>query len=304
MPDIKEILDEFIIQAGTDNLRTSHYSKEYSDLRMKVSFGQGVPARVPWIAIIAPEMQVHHGFYPVYLYFKALNKLILAYGISETVEFHMTWPEEGKENRSIITDYLTTEVPRYGDSYVFKAYAPEIAGNQVNYLDDESGKRLSPDDLDRELKQLINDYKKFVSIEIQDEDGKVVGSHTGFTDYTIGQRKGLKLSFPEPRYVKKINPITNTITIAKKRSMFSSKCMTNNINWMIPPPKIPIKAYSKIRYNSKGGNSLIEKNKDKYIISFDDPQLAITPGQSIVFYKDNTLLGGGIIEEFNEESSR
>ena len=97
--------------------------------------------------------------------------------------------------------------------------------------------------------------------EIQDEDGIVVGSHTGFTDYTIGQRKGLKLSFPEPRYVKKINPITNTITIAKKRSMFSSKCMTNNINWMIPPPKIPIKAYSKIRYNSKGGNSLIEKHK-------------------------------------------
>ena len=73
---------------------------------------------------------------------------------------------------------------------------------------------------------------------------------------------------------------------------------------MVSPPKIPLKAYTKIRYNSKGGYSTIKKNKDKYIISFDDPQLAITPGQSIVFYRKNTLLGGGIIEEFNEENSK
>ena len=133
--------------------------------------------------------------------------------------------------------------------------------------------------------------------DIQNEDGDVIGDHTGFTDYTIGQRKGLKLSFPEPRYVKKINPITNTITVSKKDSMFSKVCITKDINWMIPSPKTPFKAYTKIRYNSKGGYSLIEKNKNKYIVSFDDPQLAITPGQSIVFYIDDMLVGGGIIEE-------
>lgn len=163
--------------------------------------------------------------------------------------------------------------------------------------------------MDGDYRNFLNEFmpEKMENIkngEIQDEDGNIVGAHTGFTDYTIGQRKGLRLSFPEPRYVKKINPITNTITIAEKKSMFSRKCITKNINWMVSPPKIPLKAYTKIRYNSKGGYSTIKKNKDKYIISFDDPQLAITPGQSIVFYRKNTLLGGGIIEEFNEENSK
>jgi len=136
---------------------------------------------------------------------------------------------------------------------------------------------------------------------IKDESGNIVGNHTGFTDYTIGQRKGLKLSFPEPRYVKKINPITNTVTIAKKASMFSNKCIAKEINWMISKPDIPLRAHTKIRYNSHGGDSFIEKAKGKYRISFDEPQLAVTPGQSIVFYSGDILIGGGIIEEGRNE---
>ena len=161
--------------------------------------------------------------------------------------------------------------------------------------------------MDGDYRNFLNEYmpEKMENIKdgsIEDEKGNQVGRHTGFTDYTIGQRKGLKLSFPEPRYVKKINPITNTLTIAKKDSMFSTRCTTKRINWMVPNPDIPFKAYTKIRYNSNGGDSLIEKDKNKYIISFDEPQLAITPGQSIVFYNEDILIGGGIIEEMNSEA--
>lgn len=96
-----KILDSFIRQAteGKD-LKTSVYPKEYGNLKVRVSFGMGAPARVPWIAFIAPEMQVSKGFYPVYLYYKELTTLILAYGVSETEEFGESWPAE-MENRGL-----------------------------------------------------------------------------------------------------------------------------------------------------------------------------------------------------------
>jgi 5-methylcytosine-specific restriction protein B len=62
-------LIEYLKQAQTDNLKTSTYTKEFSDLKVRVSFGMGAPARVPWIAFITNEMQVSNGFYPVYLYY-------------------------------------------------------------------------------------------------------------------------------------------------------------------------------------------------------------------------------------------
>ncbi len=160
--------------------------------------------------------------------------------------------------------------------------------------------------MDGDYRNFLNEYmpEKMKNIKggnIKDESGKIVGNHTGFTDYTIGQRKGLKLSFPEPRYVKKINPITNTVTIAKKESIFSNRCIAKEINWMISKPNIPLRAYTKIRYNSHGGSSLIEKTKGEYRISFDEPQLAITPGQSIVFYSGDILIGGGIIKGLKKE---
>ena len=89
-----KILNTFLIQAQESDLKTSLYPKEWSDLRLRISFGMGAPARVPWIAFIAPEMAVSKGFYPAYLYYKELETLILAYGISETEEFGISWPPE------------------------------------------------------------------------------------------------------------------------------------------------------------------------------------------------------------------
>ena len=168
MKNLAEILNSLIIQSKTDNLKWSAYPKEFLDLRMKVSFGQGVPARVTWISFLAPEMRTSEGFYPVYLFYKKENKLILAYGISETSEAKSSWPEEILSSKTKINDYLDNP-PRYGDSFVFKSYAPSVQGKDVKYVNDDN-QPISGDVLNKDLTEIINYYKKAVSIEIKKED--------------------------------------------------------------------------------------------------------------------------------------
>ena len=138
---------------------------------MKVSFGQGVPARVTWISFLAPEMRTSEGFYPVYLFYKKENKLILAYGISETSEAKSSWPEEILSSKTKINDYLGNP-PRYGDSFVFKSYTPSVQGKDVKYVNDDN-QPISGDMLNKDLTEIINYYKKAVSIEIKKEDSHI-----------------------------------------------------------------------------------------------------------------------------------
>jgi len=93
MEKVNEILNSFIQQSKTDNLKWSAYPKEYLDLNMKVSFGQGVPARVSWISFLAPEMQTSNGFYPVYLFYKKddnVKGIIVAGKFDEKLKYAKT----------------------------------------------------------------------------------------------------------------------------------------------------------------------------------------------------------------------
>ena len=171
MNNIGEILNSFIQQSKTDNLKWSSYPKEYLDLNMKVSFGQGVPARVSWISFLAPEMQTSNGFYPVYLFYKKENKLILAYGISETSEYPQTWPEEVVSSHKKISEHINNP-PRYGDSFLFKCYIPNNASDNVEFTS-EDNQKISNSDIENDLLQIINSYKKFVSMEIKNEESPI-----------------------------------------------------------------------------------------------------------------------------------
>tara|TARA_B100000700_G_scaffold225671_1_gene248979 strand:- start:56 stop:973 length:918 start_codon:yes stop_codon:yes gene_type:complete len=171
-------LDPFIIQSGFDEKQfgpggqvIQSYPKEFMDLKMRVSFGKGVPARVTWISFLAPEMQTMEGFYPVYLFYKKAKKLILAYGISETKESKTSWPNEIINNEKRIKDYLK-DTPRYGDSFVYKTYTPMIKDNKVSYIDDDN-KTISNDGLNNDLTEIINYYKKSLSLEIKKEDSSI-----------------------------------------------------------------------------------------------------------------------------------
>jgi hypothetical protein len=173
MNSLIQILNTFIAQALTDNLKVSHFPKIYLDLKMKVSFGQGVPARIPWISFLSEEMQTSNGFYPGYLFYKKENKLILSYGISEIFEFATGWPESLIKDKIKISDYIKNPA-RYGDSFIHASYTPQVSNNGTNlkYLNDE-GKEITENDLEKDLTELVNIYKKIVDVEIKKE-GSVI----------------------------------------------------------------------------------------------------------------------------------
>ena len=154
---------------------------------------------------------------------------------------------------------------------------------------------------DNNYKRFLKDYSperlsKIGQGDIIDETGEVVGKHSGYTNYTVGQRKGLGLSNPKPSYVSKIDPVTNQITASKKESLEQHSCTVSKMNWLVDNFTFPSRVHAQIRYNSPIVPADIIKNNSSYKITFQNPQAAITPGQSIVFYQNDVVLGGGIIE--------
>ena len=154
---------------------------------------------------------------------------------------------------------------------------------------------------DNNYKRFIKEYASDKVLDIKggktlNEDGEQLGENDGYINYTIGQRKGIGLSNPNPLYVKKINPNNNTIVVGEKESLFKSICKVKHLNWLIDKPKFPHKTLCQIRYNGNKSEGIITKEGDEFIIKFKEPQLAITPGQSIVFYSNDVLSGGGIIK--------
>ncbi len=125
-------------------------------------------------------------------------------------------------------------------------------------------------------------------------DGRILGRHKGIIFYTIGQRKGLGISFPEPLYVISIDPLNNRI-IAGERPFLKSNSLIakiNNFNF----PENEGKAFAKIRYAHKQAPCVFQLKGDILQVIFEEPQDAITPGQSIVLYNMNRVIGGGIIK--------
>ena len=160
-------LDEFLQQTKTTNLKTKHlYPDSINNLDVKVSFGMGTPTQVPWISTLGPGMSTSNGYYPVYLYYKKENILILAYGISETVDYEEPWTREIVDSNQKIKDFLDKPF-RYGESYVFQTYVPEITETEVKYFRNE--KEISKEDIAKDLKDITDKYKECLDIEVKDE---------------------------------------------------------------------------------------------------------------------------------------
>ena len=161
-----EFLKEFIKQTQTESLKTKDYPKEFLDLKMKVSFGQGNLSKVPWVALRAPDMPVSNGYNPVYLYYKEQNILILAYGISETHIPETSWTREIHDTKTKISDFIDNPF-RYGDSFVYKHYVPQIKDKDVVFCRDD--KTITEDELLQELKEIVDFFKECLNIELKDE---------------------------------------------------------------------------------------------------------------------------------------
>ncbi len=128
-------------------------------------------------------------------------------------------------------------------------------------------------------------------------DGTKIGKHKGIICYTVGQRRGLGISAKNSLYVLKISPEDNTVTLGEKDELFSSEAHLYDLNWISgKAPLGEIRCKVKIRYRqTEQPATVIPSDDDKATVIFDEPQRAVTPGQSAVFYDGDVVLGGGII---------
>ncbi len=148
MLGIYDLLKQFLAQAETENLKTSNYPKSYEEIKINVSFGQGYPARIPWISFTIEPNSTSNGIYPVYLYYKSIDKLILAYGISETTKPNINWDLDNKKTILEFFKEKDFDKPiRYGSSYLFACY--DISD-------------LKEKELERDLALIIKYYRDLV----------------------------------------------------------------------------------------------------------------------------------------------
>ena len=140
--------------------------------------------------------------------------------------------------------------------------------------------------------------KKMPKGNFVDIQGNVIGTHEGITHYTVGQRKGLNLSMGHPVFVVEIRPETNEVVIGESEDVFTNKLRCNNLNWMAIDGLHgkPLKVTAKIRYSHKGAPCTIEEVSEGIVeVVFDEKQRAVTPGQAVVFYDGDYVVGGGTI---------
>ncbi len=138
---------------------------------------------------------------------------------------------------------------------------------------------------------------------ILDKEGHILGEHRGIPFYTIGQRKKLGISSREPLYVTMINAKKNAIIVGSKEETYRDEFIASGLNWIaIEELKQPTKAKVKIRYLHKEAEAILTpvSEMDVYV-KFEEPQMAITPGQAAVFYQGDMVLGGGTIKKIGDQ---
>lgn len=152
-----------------------------------------------------------------------------------------------------------------------------------------------------------NDYAGFIDREAGERvpgpgnfvtsSGEILGRHKGITHYTVGQRKGLRLSMGHPVFVTRICPDTDEVVIGEGEDVFSEELFCDRINYMgMEDFRGTKRVLAKIRYGHKGAYGAIEKvGEDRIRCRFEEPVRAVTPGQAVVFYENDCVLGGGTI---------
>jgi len=151
--------------------------------------------------------------------------------------------------------------------------------------------------------------KKFIPESVMpgpilDNEGKIIGEHQGIGFYTVGQRKGIGIADKKPLYVIAIDKERNSIIVGREKDVYGNELIANDVNYIaMTGLKEPIKVDAKIRYLHQASPALvIPLNKSKVKVKFEKPQRAITPGQAVVFYDKDNVVGGGTILQANGNS--
>jgi tRNA-specific 2-thiouridylase len=169
-----------------------------------------------------------------------------------------------------------------------------------------------PESQDLCLVEHYGSMKKFIDKHIEPKEGEIIhingevlGKHNGIQHFTVGQRKGLGIAWPEPLYVKTLDRQKNIVYVANKSDLYKKEALINSVNWVsIEEPQKQIEVEAQIRYRSPSVKGILipEQNADdltpSFKLIFKESQSSVTPGQAAVFYKGDILLGGGLISEF------
>ena len=134
---------------------------------------------------------------------------------------------------------------------------------------------------------------------IVDHAGTLLGTHQGIAFHTIGQRRGLGLAYTEPRYVTALRPESNTVVVGTLDDLLRRDCSLDDVNWVkIAEPAEPIRTFARIRYRAELVPATVwAEPGNRARVRFDEPQRAVTPGQAVVFYDGEYVVGGGTIGE-------
>lgn len=218
---------------------------------------------------------------PSYLLKKAKDKhkdqSYFLYRIKSSQLRHILFP---------LGDYLKSEVRGMAREFSLTV-AEKLASQEICFLPDA-------------------DYRGFLQAQdktclkpgpIIDKENNILGQHKGVAFYTIGQREGLGIAKGYPIYVIKINPKNNTITVGKKEDVYAKEFLLKNTHFIVTPSKKKVALKVRIRYNHREALAELIFLKDKIKVKFKSPQFAVTPGQSAVFYDNDVVLGGGIIDK-------
>ena len=264
---------EFAQKLGCEYIATGHYAKieyseEYNQYVLKKANAQGK------------------------------DQSYFLYGIDKKILPHILFPLadfEDKEDIRKIAEENGLEVARKKDSQEV-CFIPDndYIGFIKNNKEIAQSKLKNTKRLKANSPENNNSFDKVGNIVLQ--NGEILGKHNGLINYTVGQRKGLGISYKEPLYVLKLSKEKKEVIVGVEKDLYSLKLEANELNFLLDidlSKEVEIEA--KVRYRSLPAKAILKVENGTAKVKFLNPQRAITPGQSVVFYLNNVVLGGGKI---------
>lgn len=276
----EKIVDEFILQylkGKTPNpcVRCNQYIKFGKLLQVAKSFGADYLATGHYAKIIKNKSGRYQLVRPKD---KEKDQTYFLYRLNQNILKDLIFPLSNLTKTQVKTMAKKIKLPIY----------QKKESQEVCFIPDKS------------YGGFLKNQLKLKKGRIISQQGEILGKHQGLALYTIGQRKGIEVKTPGPYYVIGKNIKTNELIVSNNPNdpqLYSNQLKAVNLNWLsINPLKKPTKILAQIRYHHQPAKAITCPKKNYILVKFFKPQKAIAPGQSVVFYQKDVLIGGGIIK--------
>lgn len=221
------------------------------------------------------------------------NRYYLSKGVDHTKDqSYVLWGlQQDLLSRTLLplADYQKTAIRQMAHDYGYPELAKKSESYEICFVPDNDYRGF--------LKRRNPGLEEAVSGgNFTDKTGKILGKHKGYPFYTIGQRKGLDITFGKPVYVTDILPDTNTVVLGDEADLDRPAMVVGKLNWLkYDGIEDGMEVVAKIRYKDKGSHALLYNDESGIRVEFTEPAKGIAPGQSAVFYEGDDVIGGGII---------